>query len=585
MRILLIFLTLTSFLTGKNFTPYKLFERRNQDHPATKLNLADASALEAHAAITKADFLKSLDPKQRRALIPYRDTLASNLRAQGHPEFPGAPGYQRQKHLGWTIFIHEQLLKKEANDTARALQLLNFQLQDIIARVPAPAVAYLKNVPLYFSPTKNGRSGACHHPSSRWLKENGYPVELVKSVEYTGVHDFEKETRRMPNVALHELAHAYHNHLLGDDHPGILKAYHAAKKSKKFKDVLRRTGDLEKPLRMTQGETYAMTNQMEYFAEATEAYFAENDFTPFDRASLREWDPKVVPLLEKVWGVQKPKHPLLAADRILFLGDSITASRNYIIDLQAALHLQGHVPEVIASGLPSEGVTGLSEAKHPFPRPNVHERLARALEKGKPDLVIACYGMNDGIYHPFSLDRFQAYQQGIQKLIDQVNASGAKLILVTPPPFDVKAHKNHQPHNAKEFHWGATYQHYDRDVISPYAGWVLAQKSQVTRVVDVHTPISVYYALMRKKDPAYALSNDGVHLDRSGHRLLASVIYQDLFDKPMPELPEQLIEFYTTRQSYLAPAWTSHIGHKRPGVKPGLALDLAQAKAAATLRK
>ena len=297
---------------------------------------------------------------------------------------------------------------------------------------------------------------------------------MAKTVEFSNTLNFERETMRMPNFALHELAHAYHNHLLGDDHPAILKAYKVAKKSGRFYQLPRRTGDPKNPLKNSKGPTYAMTNQMEYFAEATEAYFGENDITPYDRASLREIDPEIIPILEKVWGVPKSNNLLLSASRILFLGDSITASRGYIIDLQAALHLHGHAPEIIASGLPSEGVTGLSESKHPFPRPNVHERLDRALEKVKPDLVIACYGMNDGIYHPFSLERFESYQRGIQKLISKIQASGAKLVLITPPPFDSKATKNLAPINSKEFHWKLIYEHYDRDVISPYARWILS---------------------------------------------------------------------------------------------------------------
>ena len=44
-----------------------------------------------------------------------------------------------------------------------------------------------------------------------------------------------------------------------------------------------------------------------------------------------------------------------------------------------------------------------------FPRPDLHERLDRALPKTKPDLVFACYGMNDGIYLP----------------LDEARASGA----------------------------------------------------------------------------------------------------------------------------------------------------------------
>ena len=46
-----------------------------------------------------------------------------------------------------------------------------------------------------------------------------------------------------------------------------------------------------------------MTNPMEYFAEATEAFFSRNDFFPFDRAELKQHDPELVQLLTKLWGV------------------------------------------------------------------------------------------------------------------------------------------------------------------------------------------------------------------------------------------------------------------------------------------
>lgn len=565
-------------------SPLTLFTKRHPAHPAHKFFPDKISTAEAHALITDGSFLKSLKPAEKKALISYRDTLAANLLAAGDPNFPAPEGYNHQDHLGWSLFIHGDLLKNHPRETQRAVHLLRDQLQDIIDRVPAPAVAYLKKVPLYFSPSADGHGGACHHPSSAWLKKNNFPVEMAKTVEFSNILRFERETMRMPNFALHELAHAYHNHLLGDDHPAILKAYQAAKKSGRFNNLPKRTGDPKNPLKKSNGPTYAMTNQMEYFAETTEAYFVENDITPYNRASLREMDPKVLPVLEKVWGVKKPKNVLLTSNRILFLGDSITASRDYVIDLQAALHLEGYAPEIISSGLPSEGVTGLSEPKHPFPRPNAHERLARALEKARPDLVIACYGMNDGIYHPFSLERFAAYQNGIQHLIDDVTTSGAKLILVTPPPFDPQAAKNLVPISAKEFNWTQVYEHYDRDVIAPYARWILAQRDQVTAVVDAHSPINAYHIEKRKTDPKFTLSNDGVHIDRAGHRLLASAIYKSLLQKPLPELPEDLVKYITSRQCILAPAWLSHIGHKRPGTKPGLPLAEAQARAAQVLR-
>src|SRR6266576_7102721 len=89
--------------------------------------------------------------------------------------------------------------------------------------------------------------------------------------------------------------------------------------------------------------------------------------------------------------------------RIVFLGDSNTYAGKYIAYLDA--YLCTRFPdkrfELINLGLPSETVSGLSEPDHPYPRPNVHERIAAALAKTKPNIVVACYGMNDGICYPF----------------------------------------------------------------------------------------------------------------------------------------------------------------------------------------
>ena len=73
----------------------------------------------------------------------------------------------------------------------------------------------------------------------------------------------------------------------------------------------------------------------------------------------------------------------LSAKRILFLGDSITHAGGYISLIEAQLIANGVAsrPEMINLGLPSETCSGLSEPDHPFPRPDVHERLDRALAK------------------------------------------------------------------------------------------------------------------------------------------------------------------------------------------------------------
>jgi hypothetical protein len=176
-------------------------------------------------------------------------------------------------------------------------------LDEVVRVVPAPAVAELRKVPLYFSPSyRPGRSGAEYHPGADWLRENGRDPGMVEAVEFSGVHDFEAETKRMPNFALHELAHAYHHRVLKDgfNHADIIVAYDRVKSAGKYDQVARMNGE-GKP--GTVERAYAMTTPMEYFAETTEAYFSRNDFYPFTRDELKHHDPEMFDLLTALWNV------------------------------------------------------------------------------------------------------------------------------------------------------------------------------------------------------------------------------------------------------------------------------------------
>ena len=55
----------------------------------------------------------------------------------------------------------------------------------------------------------------------------------------------------------------------------------------------------------------------------------------------------------------------------------------------------------------------------------------------KPGVVLACYGINDGIHLPLDPARFAAFQKGIAGLIDRCRSAGVKeIFLITPPIFD-----------------------------------------------------------------------------------------------------------------------------------------------------
>ncbi len=132
----------------------------------------------------------------------------------------------------------------------------------------------------------------------------------------------------------------------------------------------------------------------------------------------------------------------LSGKKTVFLGDSITQDGRYVS--YASYYLNRLYPDknfdIIGLGLSSEMVSGLSEENHAggrFPRPNLFERLGRLLEKSKPDVVFACYGINCGIYQPLDEKRFAAFQDGVNKLITQCKEAGVKdIFLVTPPIHD-----------------------------------------------------------------------------------------------------------------------------------------------------
>jgi lysophospholipase L1-like esterase len=280
------------------------------------------------------------------------------------------------------------------------------------------------------------------------------------------------------------------------------------------------------------------------------------------------------------------------SDRMLILGDSNTFAGGYVTLLETWLMI--HQPEVdwtiVNLGLPSETASGESEPAHPFPRPCVHERLTRALEKFQPTVVTLAYGMNDGIYHPPSKERLASYQSGITKAYEQCKKAGASVYLVTPPMFDalpLRAGGKLKPVGEKEYAWFAPYENYD-DALGEFADWIKTQGPLVAGVVDTRTPIVSYVQEQRKTKPAFTMASDGIHFDASGHEIVARQVWKTWNRSPADPVAAEadakraaaiqpLIE---KKQNLLLHAWLSHVGHQRPGIEAGLPLAEAEQQAA-----
>ena len=268
-----------------------------------------------------------------------------------------------------------------------------------------------------------------------------------------------------------------------------------------------------------------------------------------------------------------------SAKRIVFLGDSITYAGEYVARLEVGLLEEGltNSPKFINVGLPSETVSGLSENGHAggrFPRPDLEERLDRVIQTTKPDLVFACYGINCGIYQPFSEERFEKYKSGIGNLRTAVESAGAKLIFVTPPTFDDLRGK-------KAFS-------YD-DVMAVYSDWLVAQRKQGWHVIDLHKAMVDATQNARRKDDQFTFQPDAVHPNTDGHKFIGQFLLSQIKgsegqiirneSEDTTRQDETILKLVRQRSNLWRDAYLTSSGHQRPGITKGLSLIEAKEQA------
>jgi lysophospholipase L1-like esterase len=162
----------------------------------------------------------------------------------------GDPPSKPTRHVeqlieGWTVHVEDRLLMgPDAEVGKRAIQILTMRLVDIKIAVPADKVARLQKVPIWLDRTHGKLKPAQYHPSIRWPKTNGYDEALVKCVHIPDAAEFASpgHQRVQPWSVLHELAHAYHDQVLGFDHAEIAAAWKQFKDSGRYEKVLHING-------------------------------------------------------------------------------------------------------------------------------------------------------------------------------------------------------------------------------------------------------------------------------------------------------------------------------------------------------
>ena len=251
--------------------------------------------------------LASLPPEVRDAIL----RQAGAEQGGGNPALP--PGAARSKEpvkefsfrernsthtsanvSGWTVILERALSDSNTALANRVLTRLEKDLDGIAEKLPPTVVTELRAVPIWINLNSPSPRAGQYHWSAEGARSVGEDPQKAGGVEIARAGEYlEMAAWEQPSFILHELAHAWQHRRFGVDYPPLRAAYQQALASGIYNAVKHVGGDTDR--------AYAMTDEREYFAELTEAYFGKNDFYPFTRDELRSHDPAGYRMIENAW--------------------------------------------------------------------------------------------------------------------------------------------------------------------------------------------------------------------------------------------------------------------------------------------
>ncbi|MFA7116393.1 MAG: hypothetical protein WC140_04070 [Bacteroidales bacterium] len=214
------------------------------------------------------------------------------------PDYPqNYKGYSDIKHKDFTFRVNNDILLQY--DADYSINNLKKQIDTIYTLIKDSYIQKICKHPIWVEINTRPGGGGWYHISKQWLVDNGRNPDKAKCVEIANYRNFIAwHEQNQPFELFHELIHLYHDQVLGLDYPPIIDAYNHAKNNKMYRDV---SYHLKDDIYITKDVAYAMTNHHEYLTETSEAFFGGNDYFPFNKAQLKDYDPQMFQVLEDIW--------------------------------------------------------------------------------------------------------------------------------------------------------------------------------------------------------------------------------------------------------------------------------------------
>jgi hypothetical protein len=208
------------------------------------------------------------------------------------------------KYGNATVSVEKQLKTDEPAVAKRALARLKAKRALALAAAPKSARERLAKVPFFlmYGPKSRGGgkgSGLVYFQKNAPAFREELDLRWGDSIVIYCAQNYVEITDLWALKALfHELAHAYQLEQWPEKQPDILQAWKHSKENRLYLNVR----DVE--TNKTLSSAYALTNQLEFFAELSCMYFVKCNYEPSDRSKLKAYDPVGYAMIRKMWKVE-----------------------------------------------------------------------------------------------------------------------------------------------------------------------------------------------------------------------------------------------------------------------------------------
>jgi hypothetical protein len=228
--------------------------------------------------------------------------------AQDLPAYPDVDlNHPQRSYLStnlqeWSVWMEKELVVDHPLLASNALARLEGKLQEVERVLPKHSHPLLQERKIFLLLGQASRLGGKNSGADYFQRHapahfsNLDPRMASSIVIYSATNFVWLNELWALKVLIHEMAHAWQLEQWPESQPDILAAYQHALRNGLYYNVL---GEQNRTLE----KAYAITNQLEYFAELSCMYFAECNYFPRHRQELQAYDPVGCAMIRKMWNL------------------------------------------------------------------------------------------------------------------------------------------------------------------------------------------------------------------------------------------------------------------------------------------